>query len=256
MQTIVSYVNFLLRSGNHHSVHSPFVYKLVTQCFYDNSFYEGYTLLKAYRKDLLRSKEVIKITDYGAGSRVFKSDERKISKLIKTAGISLKRAYLLHRLTFYLNCETILELGTSLGLASVAMAAANTKAKVTTVEGCAETASKAAEQMERFGITNCKVLNKTFEEFFSTAKLPIYDMVYLDGNHKKESTLKYFESLVDYVHNDSIMILDDIHWSHEMEEAWNEIREHPKVTVSIDTYQWGILFFRKEQVKEHFIIRI
>ena len=57
------------------------------------------------------------------------------------------------------------------------------------------------------------------------------------------------------IHNNSIFIFDDINWSIEMQETWAIIKEHPKVTVSIDTYFWGIVFFRKEQEKQHFIIR-
>ena len=56
--------------------------------------------------------------------------------------------------------------------------------------------------------------------------------------------------------NESIWIFDDIHWSDDMEEAWEIIKNHPKVTVTIDTFQWGIVFFREEQKKEHLAIRV
>lgn len=247
MHSVFSYLNFLIRSRNHHDVHSPFVYKLVTECFYDPTIHEKYELLKRYRDELINSDEIICITDYGAGSRVFNSKERKVSDIIKTAGISLKRAYLLHRLTSRLNCKTVLELGTSLGLAAAAMATANKQLTVTTIEGCPEITKKATRYLNQFEINNCEVINDTFEEFFTNTTLPLYDLIYLDGNHKKEPTLRYFSKLLDKVHNDSIMILDDIHWSKEMEGAWNEIIRHPKVSVSIDTYKWGILFLGRSR---------
>ena len=81
-------------------------------------------------------------------------------------------------------------------------------------------------------------------------------MVYFDGNHQKAATLEYFQHCLQFVNNESFFIFDDIHWSKEMESAWEEIKKHPKVKVTIDTFQWGIVFFRKEQEKEHFIIRV
>ncbi|WP_340199191.1 O-methyltransferase [Ascidiimonas sp. W6] len=256
MNLIVSYSKFLVRSVNQHGIHSPFIYDLVTKCFYDAKEHEDYKRLKAYRLDLLNSKEVIHVTDYGAGSRIFKSPERKIRKVALNAGISLRKAKLLHRLTSYLDCKNALELGTSVGLGSVAIATANDKIKLTTIEGCPETSSIAIKQLQKYHITNVQVLNKTFEEFLITPQLPVFDLIYIDGNHRKEPTLTYFRKLLNNVHNNSVMILDDIHWSNEMEEAWSEIKKHQKVKVSIDIFKWGILFFREEQVKEHFTIRV
>ncbi|HEU0137328.1 MAG TPA: class I SAM-dependent methyltransferase, partial [Flavobacterium sp.] len=77
-----------------------------------------------------------------------------------------------------------------------------------------------------------------------------------DGNHQKVATLRYFDLLLPTVTNDSVWIFDDIHWSRDMEDAWEEIKAHPKVTVTIDTFQWGIVFFRKEQRKEDFFVRV
>ena len=85
-------------------------------------------------------------------------------------------------------------------------------------------------------------------------KPQIFDLVYFDGNHSKKATLDYFEALLPTISNDSVWIFDDIHWSADMEEAWEIIKKHPKVSVTIDTFQWGIVFFRAEQEKEHFII--
>ena len=82
-----------------------------------------------------------------------------------------------------------------------------------------------------------------------------YNLIYFDGNHSKKATLEYFELLLPTLTNDAVWIFDDIHWSKDMEEAWEIIKNHSKVKVTIDTFQWGIVFFRKEQEKEHFVIR-
>ena len=103
---------------------------------------------------------------------------------------------------------------------------------------------------------NINFINTEFTQYLSTYKLqPItHNLIYFDGNHSKKATLEYFELLLSTATNDSVWIFDDIHWSSDMEEAWEVIKNHPLVTVTIDTFQWGIVFFRKEQKKEHFII--
>ena len=83
-----------------------------------------------------------------------------------------------------------------------------------------------------------------------------YDLIFFDGNHQKEATLNYFETLLETAHNDSVFIFDDIYWSKNMTDAWETIKNHQKITVTIDTFFWGFVFFRKEQLKEHFTIRV
>jgi predicted O-methyltransferase YrrM len=289
------------------------VYELVTKCFYDKKQYPPYGLLKSFRSSLLKNDNFIKITDFGAGSRVFKSDKRKISAVAKNAGISERRAKLLYRLVNYLECKNVLELGTSLGIATSAMAA-NKSAKVITLEGCPETANIAQQQFDKFALNNIDLKIGKFEDTLEEVesgewrvereerkeardggvesgewkekriekketndklrttnkkqkttnsdlqtpnyKLQKFDLFFFDGNHQKQPTLEYFHKLLPTAKNNSVFIFDDIHWSPQMEKAWEEIKNHPEVTVSIDTFYWGLIFFRKEQAKQHFNIRL
>lgn len=255
---IKSYLKFLFHSKNEHGVHSPFVFDLVTKCFYDTTDYPEYKVLKNYRKSLLENKNTIEVTDFGAGSRVFKSNTREIAKIAQTAGITSKNAELLFRIVRYFQPTTILEIGTSLGLATSALSLGNEKAKITTLEGCPNTQKQAKIQLEEQNsrFQNIEFVNTEFSNYFKALnQSPInYNLIYFDGNHSKKATLDYFESLLSTISNDTIWIFDDIHWSAEMEEAWEIIKNHTKVTVTIDTFQWGIVFFRTEQVKENFII--
>ncbi len=255
---IKSYINFLWNSKNHHGVHSPFVFDLVTNCFYDKTNYPEYSILKNYRNSLLQNKNTIEVTDFGAGSRVFKSNTRAINQIAKNAGISSKRAELLFRIVRYFEPETILEIGTSLGLATSALALGSSKAKITTLEGCPNTMAIAKNQLQLQNLNNIKFENTEFSSYLKNCPLYIihYQLIYFDGNHSKKATLEYFELLLPTITNDSVWIFDDIHWSPEMEEAWEIIKKHPKVKVTIDTFQWGIVFFRSEQEKEHFTIRM
>ncbi|WP_415061073.1 O-methyltransferase [Flavobacterium sp.] len=257
---IKSYFKFLISAKNEHGVHSPFVFDLVTKCFYDKTNYPEYSILKDYRKSLLENQNTIEVTDFGAGSRVFKTNQRKISAIAKNAGISPKNAELLFRIVRYFQPESILEIGTSLGLATSALSLGNKNAKITSLEGCPNTLKVAKNrfQVSSFNL-NCENIDFVNTEFSSYLKTHhpspfTHHLVYFDGNHSKNATLSYFELLLPTISNDSVWIFDDIHWSKDMEEAWGIIKNHPKVTVTIDTFQWGIVFFRTEQIKEHFII--
>lgn len=255
---IRSYIHFLFNSKNQHGIHSPFVYDLVTKCFYDKTWHSEYANIDSYRNELIKNDHVIEIVDFGEGSRVFKSNSRSISSMVKNAGITRKRQLLLFRLIRYLKSSTVLELGTSLGLATSAMSFANPSANIQTVEGCKSTAKFAERMFKEHGINNISLIISPFDEFFNNLKDQqiLFDLIYLDGNHNKESTLRYFDTLLSFINDQSVIILDDIHWSPEMKKAWIEIIERPEVTVSIDTYYWGFLFFRKEQQKQHFRIRL
>jgi predicted O-methyltransferase YrrM len=263
---IKSYINFLWNSKNEHGVHSPFVFDLVTKCFYDKTIYPEYLILKNYRNSLLENKNTIEVTDFGAGSKVFKSNTRAINQIAKNAGISSKRAELLFRIAQYFQPENILEIGTSLGLATSALSLGNKNSKIITLEGCPETMSITNKMFQvpsfRFSTNNIKFVTTEFKTYLNnikpeTLKLKpqIFNLVYFDGNHSKNATLNYFELLLPTITNDSVWIFDDIHWSKDMGEAWKNIKNHPKVTITIDTFQWGIVFFRIEQKKEHFVIR-
>lgn len=255
---IKSYLNFLWHSTNEHGVHSPFVFNLLTKCFYDKKPKPEYQILTNYRKSLLENKNFIEVTDFGAGSKVFKSNKRQISKIASTAGISPKRAELLFRVTNYFKPQNILEIGTSLGLASSALTLGSKESFLLSLEGCQNTQSVAENLFNKqFPDFNFDFVNSEFSKFLheGSANICSWDLIYFDGNHSKKATLEYFNLLLPTINNDSVWIFDDIHWSPEMEEAWEIIKNHSKVKVTIDTFQWGFVFFRYEQEKEHFVIR-
>jgi len=254
---VKAYLLFLKESKNEHGVHSPFVYNLLTECFYkktDKGIIEDYKKIKVR---LLKNKNNLKVTDFGAGSRVFKSELREVSKIAKIASLSKENAVLLMRLMDYLNIKNSLELGTSLGVGTACLSLGAPDSKITTLEGCLNTSKIAQEQFDFFELDN---INLEVGEFSITLPKVLkdkkYDLIYFDGNHTKEATLSYFHQALQSIHNETVFIFDDIHWSSGMEKAWEEIKLHHLVKVTIDTFTWGIVFFRQEQVKEHFIIRV
>ncbi|RXP47088.1 class I SAM-dependent methyltransferase [Lutibacter sp. HS1-25] len=254
---IKSYFHFLIKSTNQHGVHSPFVYHLVTNCFYKKTNTSHLKIFKKVKNWLHLNKTTITVSDFGKGSKVFKSNQRKVAEIAKIAGISNKKAFLLMRICTYFNFENILEIGTSVGLGTAAISIGNNTAKITTLEGCKNTAAVAQKVFEQFNFNNIKCIVGNFDNTLPLiTKNKQLDLVYFDGNHQKEPTLNYFNECLKAAHNNTVFIFDDINWTKEMQETWEIIKNHPKVSVTIDTYFWGFVFFRKEQKKEHFTIRI
>ena len=237
----------MLKSKNQHGIHSPFVYDLVTKCFYDSKKQGAYKTLRAYRNKTIQHKKIISITDFRANYRVFKSKERKVSTVTKNAKITLKKQKLLYRVISYFKPDTILELGTSIGLGTIAMSIANPSSKLITMEECPNTSKLAQHYFNEFGLKNIYLKNSTVEDFLKIKSSIKYDIVFINENHNKEDIINYFNILSDKINNDSILIFDGIYWNIKMTEAWNQIKGNPKVTLSIDTYYWGFIFFRIEQ---------
>ncbi|WP_142785561.1 O-methyltransferase [Changchengzhania lutea] len=253
---IYQYIKFIFKSKNQHGVHSPFIYNLVTTCFYDRSYFDDYIKLLHFRKTLIHNKTKIKVTDLGVGSQVMSKQIRQISDMARNAGTTKKRVQLLYRITHYFKPKYILELGTSLGIATHAMSLGYPESKITTIEGCPNISSFTKKNFKKHHLSDIKLLTGNFDEVIKTIPSSTFDLIFFDGNHQKKATLNYFEQLLKTAHNDSVFIFDDIYWSKDMTAAWETIKQHPKVTITVDTFFWGFVFFRKEQVKEHFIIRV
>lgn len=254
---IKSFIVFLLASKNKHGVHSPFVYDLVAKCFNSHTNPAKMRAFYKIQKSLYSNQNRITITDYGKGSSVFKSNERKVCDIAKIAGINKKKAALLLRIIDYFNPQNILEIGTSVGLGTSVLSIGNPEANIVTLEGCKNTADVAKEVFSKNHLNNIQLVVGNFKDTLSDVlKNKQFDLIYFDGNHQKEPTLQYFHQCLNTIHNNSIFIFDDINWSPEMQMAWQEIKNHPKVTVTINTFFWGMVFFRKEQKKQHFVIRV
>ena len=234
------------------------MYRLATQCLYDKTKYPEYSLLKNYHKLLLRDKTTIEVNDLGAGSRVLDSSKRSISDMAKFAGSSVKDMKRLFRLVRYFKPERILELGTSLGKSAYAMALGHTEAQIITVEGDENLAKFTQAQFKEKGLKNIEILHSDFDTFLDKINQTNqkFDLVMMDGNHRLEPTLRYFEKLQKHLHNDSVVIVDDIYWSDEMKTAWQQLKQHPNVKQSVDTFYFGLLFFREEQYPQDFVINL
>lgn len=252
---IKTFLFFISKSTFHRKNQSNFISE-IRKNILDTKTPSNFTIYKRYKQKLIENKDKIIITDFGAGSYIFNSNLRPINKIAKHAGISNNRAKQLMNLTNYFNTKSILEIGTSLGLASTAMSLGNPKAEIFTLEGCKETAKVAQNQFKEFGFENINLIVGNFKDtLHKTIENKQFDLIFFDGNHQKKATLEYFHICLNTATNNSIFIFDDIYWSKEMQEAWHEIKNHPKVTTTIDIFQWGIVFFKNDLPKMTYTIK-
>ncbi len=257
--TLHNYFLYLLKAKTKHGVHSPFIYQFVAQVLKDSTAYPQFRLIRKTVKDLGRSRQVIEVADFGASAAKdhHKTRTRTIGDIARKSPVSKKTGAKLFSMVRHYQPEYILELGTSFGISTMYMALANPASKIHTIEGCAASAAIALNNFKIHGLNNIELHQGEFDSRLKNviSQIPRLDFVYIDGNHRKEPTLNYFNACLRKVHNETIMVFDDIHWSQGMEQAWKQIAAHKRVTVSIDNFRLGIVFFRKELSRQQFVIR-
>lgn len=251
------YVKHNFKANSRHGIHSPFVFKLIDTIIYDFKDKKDYPLIEELREKLLQDERKIKVLDLGAGSKLNNDWYKKIKDIASNALKSKRLAQLMYRFVTYFKPKTILEFGTCLGVTTSYMAKAYPQAQIVTMEGCPETAKVAKENFNTQSLTNVEILVGDFKDSMPKAfeKSPQVDFAFIDGNHQKLATVDYFNQLLPYTTEKSVLIFDDIYWSKEMYEAWEIIKSDPNVTITIDLFWIGLVFFKTDQVKEHFKVR-
>ncbi len=255
---IRQYLNYLWSARTAHGVHSPFVFAFINDVLKDKRHFYAFDEIKALRNQMLADKTLLKIDDFGAGSHKQNQLQRKVCDIAATAGRNEKFGKLLFRIVDHYKPRQILELGTSMGLGTAYLALANREATVTSIEGSVDIATQAAKHFQLLQADNIRQLTGNFDEVLQKIleDLPQLDLFFVDGNHRKEPTLRYFKQALPFLHEQSIVIFDDIHWSRGMHEAWTEICADERVRLSIDLFYFGIVFFQTSfKVKQHFVLR-
>jgi predicted O-methyltransferase YrrM len=239
-------------------MHSPFVFDFILNVLNNKSNYKAPSEIEQLRKQLFSDKRIIKIEDFGAGSRTNSSNQRSVTQIAKSALKSKRLAKLLFRLAKHYQPQSVVELGTSLGITTAYISKANPLASITSIEGSEQIAAIAKENFQKLNCANIQLLTGNFDHVLPSfiSQLPSVDLAYIDGNHRYQPTINYFHQFLAKSNSQTILVFDDIHWSLEMEQAWEEIKLHPSVQYTIDIFFLGFVFFREEfKVKQHFTIR-
>ena len=255
LQQVLRFLRFYFSAHTRYNVHSPFVFAFTEAVLEDERWFYAFGEWEALRRFLLKDGTKIPITDFGAGSQVSMSKERSLASLARYSANRPRTCQMLFRIVDLYKPKRMVELGTSLGISTGYQAAAALRAQFVTIEGCPSVARFAAKNFELMKVGHVRLVQGRFEDRLPGLldELREVDYVFFDGNHRKEPTLQYFETCLAHAHARSVFVFDDIHWSKGMEEAWASIQNHPKVTLTIDLYFFGVVFFRPEQqAKEHF----
>ena len=260
LQLLSKYIQYWLLASNSkgHGIHSPFVFDFVTNVLNDDRSFYCYQTIEILREELRANGTLLTIEDFGAGSHSKAQSQRTVASIAASAVKAKKFSRLLFRMVNYYGPKIILELGTSLGITTSYLASAKEDATVITMEGAGAVAAVAEQNFAKLYLKNIQLVRGNFDHTLVDVlqKITVVDFVFVDGNHRKAPTLFYFGQLLDKAGEQSVFIFDDIHWSKEMEEAWQEIKTHDAVTLSVDLFFIGLVFFRKEnKEKQHFVIR-
>lgn len=259
MFTVLRYLKYLIfaRHGKGHGIHSPFVYRLITETFRHEPDKEIIKRIRNIRRKLMTDVRTVSVIDLGSGSRKMKSNIRKVSEIARYAAVPEKYGLLLFNLSKEYGSPLIVELGTSLGISSMYLAAASPEVPVYTIEGCGDLAELACQNIREAGIKNIRVMNGSFDEMIPLIKKMNVSpgLVFIDGDHKKDSVVRYFMDFAGISNSNTLIVIDDISISEEMAEAWELIKKHEKVTATIDLYRMGFVFFREGITLLHYMIR-
>ncbi len=259
-QLAKKYIQYYLTASNGkgHGTHSPFVFDFILHVLNNKGKLQAPPSIEELREKLLRDPRPLFVKDLGAGSSKKTGQYRNVQQIAQAALKSKKYANVLYRCAKHYRPDTMVELGTSLGLTSAYLATAISSASLFTIEGSEAVVSIARENLQLLGLKNVQVTCGNFDQ-----QLPLIlqsvlcvDLAYVDGNHRYQPTMDYFHQLLKKTKSHSILVFDDIHWSQEMENAWEEIKRHPSVKYTIDIFYLGFVFFKDEfKVKQNYVIR-
>ena len=242
MYPIVAYLKYYWRAKTVFSAHSPFIYDFINSVLDTSKNFYAYQTIDNIRSINEADHREISITDLGAGSHTNNKKTKSIKSIAKSAVSSKWQGKILFNLMQHYKPKNVLELGTSLGISSLYLALGNQKSKIITIEGDPKVAEISIENFKRAGVKNIhlelgnfdKILPKVLNDFCP-------DLSFIDGNHREEATKSYFNLISQQKTTNSIVILDDIHWSQGMQNAWQYAQKDPKYKLSIDLYYFGIL---------------
>ena len=246
LQAFLKYTGHFVRSRRSRSFHSPYLFQLFQYAGNDRIRLPLFDQIEQQRSLLKKSHEIISRSDFGAGSKIHANNSR--TEISAIARSSLSRPFqcrFMSRLAAWTSSNSIIEFGTSLGISTSYLAAGAPTGRIYTVEGDPFIASKASELFAQLGINNINLCVQSFEQFIETdlPQLESVDLFFIDGNHKKESLLLYYDALKPYYHPGTIIVVDDIYWSEGMQEGWKVLMNKPEVTQSVDCFHFGLLFF-------------
>ena len=252
-------------------IHSPYLFELVHFILRDRNAFYCFSAIERRRAYLLSCEDELDVLDFGSqGSPEGTHIRRRVNRIAKTHLESAQVAQVLFRLVNWIGQHEkrplhIIELGTSLGITTAYLASSDSRNQVTTFEGSGALLNVAKGVWRALQLENIvweegpidDTLYKCVRANESSEPHPQWlDIAYIDANHTYEATKRYTSLLLPLMPQKGVMILDDIHYSKEMELAWEELKSDPRVTTTMDLYHIGLVFVDPHYLKRHYRIRL
>ncbi len=204
LRLVQKYLHYYLTAANGkgHGIHSPFVFDFVRNVMNDRSGYPAYSRIETLRQRLLKDQTILDVEDMGAGGASTGSSDtirrRTIADIARRAAKSPGMGQLFFRIVRHYRPHTMLELGTSLGLSSAYLASGDAGAKLLTIEGAPPVAAVASANFRSLGLENIEMFTGHFDHHLPGVLngVAALDLAFVDGNHRKEPTLRYFNALI------------------------------------------------------------
>ena len=264
LHSVFSYFRHVLTAWNTtgEGIHSPYLFRIVRFVMRDENTYYCFADIEGRRNLLLECGDELEVVDFGsAGSPEGTHIKRRVCDIAKNHLESAKIGQLLFRLVNFMQEEEkrpleILELGTSLGITTAYLASVSSKNRVVTMEGSEAVLRVAQGVWRALKLENIEWREGNIDDTLYKYARERLDVAYVDANHTYEATKRYVDYLLPRMTEKGFIVVDDIHYSEEMERAWQELKQDERVTTSMDVYHCGILFVDKHYLKRHYRIRI
>ena len=212
-----------MRRKSKYKVHSPFVYDFMTKVLYDKGPNRDYDTI-------LRISSLLDGKKYATRSR-------------------RKEARLLYRLVNYLEPEAVVSFGSLSALNTTALALGNLQTKV-----YLDHSADFLETMNAMGVVNVNLLRHDKSEQEQLQRLSL-DFVFFGLNDFGEDTWNKLEEALAQANEETVLIFEGIHHSSRTEAAWEAIIADEDVTLSIDVFSLGLVFFREGVEKQDFVLK-
>lgn len=271
IHSICAFIKHFFSSWNTsgEGIHSPYLFELVRFIIRDRNAYYCFADIERRREYLKACDDELDVVDFGSrGSKEGTHIRRKVSFIAKNHLERPEVGQLLFRLVNWIGEHEkrplqILELGTSLGITTAYLASPDSRNNVRTYEGSGEELKVAQGIWRALKLENIFWVEGNIDDTLLPSDLSLLynaparvDIAYVDANHTYEATKRYADFLLERLNQKGVLAIDDIHYSEEMERAWQELKLDPRVTTTMDLYHLGLIFVDPHYLKRHYKIRI
>ncbi len=248
------YIYYLIKGKSRYYIHSPFVYDFCRFVLLKKTTSKNKQTIDEIKSYYHNHNLPLELEELGAGKKT--TYVISTSDYLTRTAVTDKYGSLLQHIIEYYKIECVIETGTALGISAAWMAQANTSPQIHTIDGNRDLCTAAEKMFSNFNLNKVHTYHGTIIQTLPKLYSLIGDktMIYLDAHHTGEASIEYFNMLKPFLRKDSVLVLDDINYSKDMHQAWKEIISDSSVTLSINLFRMGVIFFNPALSKQEFYL--